>query len=182
MKPLFSNAILRLLPLLLLMIIMHNCGKKNNEKREFLQKIVKTEQELDSIRRIRPDEKEKTYELIGYYIQFSETYKTDSAAPVFLYRAAENSLYINQPLQSINYLKQIENDYPHFPNLGNVLFLIGFTYENNLRNIVDARIYYERFIQKFPDHPLAADTKILLQNLGKTPEELIKQFEANKNQ
>jgi inosine/xanthosine triphosphate pyrophosphatase family protein len=36
---------------------------------------------------------------------------------------------------------------------------------------------YELFLQKYPDNDFADDARISIENLGKTPEELIKQFE-----
>jgi len=87
-------------------------------------------------------------------------------------------LYIDQGIKAIAFLKQIESGYPDFPDMGNVIFLIGFTYDSNEKNFDAAREYYEKFLEKYPEHPLAKDTKILIKNLGKSLEEIIREFEA----
>jgi len=133
---------------------------------------------IDSIRRIRPAMPDEMFELIDNYYQFQQTYKQDSLSPVYLYRAAEAALYIDQGIKAIAFLKQIESGYPDFPDMGNVIFLIGFTYDSNEKNFDAAREYYEKFLEKYPEHPLAKDTKILIKNLGKSLEEIIREFEA----
>ena len=58
----------------------------------------------------------------------------------------------------------------------------GFVNENLLMDMDKAKYHYERFIKEYPNHALAKDTKVLIENLGKTPEELIKSFqEKEKN-
>jgi len=37
-------------------------------------------------------------------------------------------------------------------------------------------------MKTYPDHPLAEQAKVLKENLGKSPEELIKSFEQAKEQ
>ncbi len=172
--------------LLLALALVASCTQKKTDiKKSQIEKIAKYENYIDSIRKTRVATADEMYELINYYNQYYQTYKKDTLSPLFLYRAAEASLYINQGLKAIGYLKHIEVDYPDFKNMGNVVFLIGFTYENNEKNYESARKYYQKFIDKYPEHPLAKDTKILINNLGKSPEEMIEEFEAanakNKN-
>jgi outer membrane protein assembly factor BamD (BamD/ComL family) len=50
---------------------------------------------------------------------------------------------------------------------------MAYTYENNLHDLVRAKTLYEEFLQKFPNGELAQDAKLSLDNLGKSPEELI---------
>ena len=53
------------------------------------------------------------------------------------------------------------------------MFFIGFIYNNNLQMYDSARIAYQNFIAKFPNHELAASAKFEIDNLGKTPDEII---------
>ena len=160
------------------LVVMASCSQNpNNAKQKQQENITQIENFVDSVRKTRPVTPDEMYNLINNYWQYYTENPTDSLSPVFLYRAAESSLYINQGLKAISYLKRIETEFPTFKNLSNVLFLIGFTYENNEKSYDAARKYYELFLEKYPDHALANDTKILIKNLGKTPEELIKEFE-----
>jgi outer membrane protein assembly factor BamD (BamD/ComL family) len=52
-------------------------------------------------------------------------------------------------------------------------FMIGYLYNNELHELDSARVAYTRFLEKFPDHEMAASAKFELENLGKSPEELI---------
>ncbi len=164
---------------LVAILLMASCSESASVKRRKQQEqIAKMETLVDSVRKVRAATTDEMYDLINNYWLYYEENKQDTLSPIYLYRAAESSLYINQGLKAISYLKRIESEFPGFKNMGNVLFLIGFTYENNEKNFKDARTYYELFLEKYPEHPLASDTHILIKNLGKTPEELIKEFEA----
>ena len=50
--------------------------------------------------------------------------------------------------------------------------------DNDIKNIVKARAAYQDFLQKYPKSDLANDATLSLQNLGKTPEEIVKGFEV----
>jgi len=169
----------KLVYIFLLITVVASCSQKKTRSREgHIENISKHEMFIDSIRKTRTVTTDEMFELMDNYYQFQQKYKQDSLSPVYLYRAAEAALYINQGIKAIAYLKQIESGYPDFSNMSNVIFLIGFTYDNNEKNYDAAREYYEKFLEKYPDHPLANDTKILIENLGKSLEEIIKEFEA----
>jgi len=51
-----------------------------------------------------------------------------------------------------------------------------------LREDENAKIYYQEFIDKFPEHPLAESAKESIKLQGKSLEEIVKEFEEkNKN-
>jgi len=54
-----------------------------------------------------------------------------------------------------------------------MLFLSGFILNNELHRLDSARIVYETFLQKYPDHELAASAKFELETLGKDPNEYV---------
>jgi tetratricopeptide (TPR) repeat protein len=61
------------------------------------------------------------------------------------------------------------------------LFMMAFVYENDLQNMAKAKETYELFLKKFPEDKDYADDAIMaLKNLGKSPEDLIKEFESKK--
>jgi tetratricopeptide (TPR) repeat protein len=160
-------------------VFMTACSQTaTDSKLKQQEKITKLENLVDSIRKTRAASVDEMYELINNYWAYYDANKQDSLSPIFLYRAGESALYINQGIKAISYFKTIESEYADFKNMGSVLFLIGFTYENNVKNFDDARKYYELFLERYPEHPLASDTHILIKNLGKSPEELIREFEA----
>ncbi|MDD2563512.1 MAG: tetratricopeptide repeat protein [Salinivirgaceae bacterium] len=157
--------------------IITSCSQKQPNK-SIKEKIATMENIVDSVRKTRTLSPDEMYKLINLYWNYYDENPTDSISATYLYRAAESSLYINQGIKAISYLTCIESEFPTFQNMGNVIFLIGFTYENNMQDYTKAKQYYELFIEKYPDHPLVKDTHILIRNLGKTPEELVKEFET----
>ena len=51
--------------------------------------------------------------------------------------------------------------------------MAGFILANELNDLSGAKETYELFIQKFPEGSLVDDAKVELENLGKTPEEIL---------
>ena len=167
----------KVLFLVIVVGIIASCTQ-NQPKNNIKEQISTLENIVDSIRKTRTLSTDEMYDLINLYWIYYEENPTDSLSATYLYRAAESSLYINQGIKAVSYLTRIESEFPTFQNMGNVTFLIGFTYENNMQDYEKAKQYYELFIEKYPDHPLVKDTHILIKNLGKTPEELVKEFET----
>jgi TolA-binding protein len=81
------------------------------------------------------------------------------------------------PNKAIQIFDRILNEYPKFQKIPHCLFLKGFIYENELKNLDKARQIYQEFLMKYPNHEFADDVQISLDNLGKSPEELIKEFQ-----
>ncbi len=48
-----------------------------------------------------------------------------------------------------------------------------------LKDIEKASHYYEGFMRAFPDHELVPQVQLILKNINKSPEELVKEFKAN---
>ncbi len=111
------------------------------------------------------------------YSRFATQNPDDTASAEYLFRAAEICKSLGKGRLSLTYYEKIENDYPDFPKVAVCIFMQGFVNENLLLDIEKAKYHYERFIEKYPNHALAKDTKVMIQNLGKSPEELIKSFQ-----
>ena len=55
------------------------------------------------------------------------------------------------------------------------LFMIGYIYGNELYNLDSAAVAYRRFLDMYPQHEMALSAQFELNNLGKTPDELLPQ-------
>ena len=117
--------------------------------------------------------------LINLYQKFAKEYPKDSLAPIFLFRASDLSMNLNRPVQTIALFNDLLDNYPEYEKVPSVLFLKAFVYEDQLKDLDKAKMYYEEFLEKYPDSDFADDAEISLKNLGKTPEELILEFEKN---
>ncbi|MBW6459663.1 MAG: tetratricopeptide repeat protein [Bacteroidales bacterium] len=116
-------------------------------------------------------------ELITAYTDYAAENKNSEEAPEYLYKAAELSLNLNKPVQALELYNQIIYQYPDYHKTPECLFLLAFIYENHMLNLGKAKELYETFIERYPDHDFADDAAISIQNMGKSPEELIREFE-----
>ena len=64
--------------------------------------------------------------------------------------------------------------YPDSEYADEAQFMIGFIYEEHLKDMARARAAYEKVIERFPESELAANARQLLPHLGSPPEEWVK--------
>jgi tetratricopeptide (TPR) repeat protein len=97
--------------------------------------------------------------------------------PTWLHRAAEAARSIKNYNKAIELYQKIYTDYPESERAAQAYFLHGFTLDNDLKKTEEAKTQYEVFLKKFPDNDFADDAQFLLDNLGKSEEELINSFQ-----
>jgi TolA-binding protein len=115
---------------------------------------------------------------VQYYTEFAKAYPKDTNAPMFLFRASDiecNAMH--QYDQALGMLNTIISDYPQFRKLPICYFQVGVIYDDNLNDDQKAKEAYEKFLANYPNHPLAPQVKALISYLGKSNEELLKEFE-----
>lgn len=117
--------------------------------------------------------------LAGFYESYALENKEDTMAPYYLFKSADINMNMRRPRAAIKSFDIILKDYPDFEKAPSALFLKAFVFEDQLGDIVSASRFYRLFIEKYPDSDFADDAAISLQYLGKTPEELIEEFEKN---
>ena len=76
-------------------------------------------------------------------------------------------------LKSVEVYKKIFDNYPSSEEAENALFMAGFILANELNDLDSARKNYELYLERYPQGQLADDARVELQNLGKTPEEIL---------
>lgn len=119
----------------------------------------------------------KLDELMDKYMNFVKTYPQDTAAPQYLYKALSLAIGTNQGEKAMELADLTLNEYPQSEKIAETVFLKAFIYENLLSNLGQAQKTYNGFLERFPDHDLADDAEAALSNLGKSPEELVREFE-----
>lgn len=155
-------------------VALLSCQNKQERDND---KIVKLEKAIQSD--TSGFNKAKATELRNAYLDYVNAWPKDTIGASFLYKAGELSMSLHESMKAIELFQRYSKAWPEKPKAADCLFLIGFIYENDLGNYNQASNAYNEFIKKYPDHPFADDARILIQNLGKTPEELIREFEAN---
>jgi TolA-binding protein len=119
--------------------------------------------------------------LIDAYDEFASLYPKDSLSPDYLFKAGEVSMGLGKPLKSMSFFTKVYDRYPDFEKAPYSLFLQAYVLDNHLNDDVRAGEIYTDFINKYPDHPMAKDADFSIKNLGKSDEELIKEFEKKNN-
>jgi TolA-binding protein len=120
--------------------------------------------------------------LLKDYEDFAAKYPEDTIGATYLFKAADFYRYLRKPLRSIDLYDKIYKNYPTSDKKPYALFLQGFTYENDAANTHAAKALYEQFLKEYPNHVLAKDVRVTLTNLGKSPEQLIAEFQEKARQ
>lgn len=145
------------------------CGPNRDKE---VEKITEMERQLSTID-ISSDDSMAT-EAVEMYRKFAEKFPEDEMAPEYLKRAADISINIGQPEEAVEILDSIINIYPGYEDVAGCYFLKGYAYETAEEYDL-ARDTYTEFVEKFPNHYLAPDTKKILPYIGMSPEAM---FEA----
>jgi tetratricopeptide (TPR) repeat protein len=161
-----------ILPILLVSIFFMQCSKDPRAKIQALEKQMSEDNFTLDENGIRT-----ANELVSAYLDFADKHKESAEAPDYIYKAADLSLNLNNSKQSLDLYNRIIYQYPDFRKVPECLFLIGYIYENYFQELGKAREIYQSFLSKYPDHDFADDARISIENLGKSPEELIRSFE-----
>ena len=149
----------------------------SNNKEKEISKIKDLEKATLSSNTVSIDYN-KAKELVDAYINFVKNYSKDSACANYLFKAANISMNIGKAQLSVELFDQIIKDYSGFNKVADCMFMKAFVYDDKLKNINKAREAYKAFLNKYPSNEFADDAQACLDNLGKTPEQLIKEFEA----
>lgn len=125
------------------------------------------------------DEMPAAGELVKLSQDFFENYPEHPKTADVLFKGADVARGIGMYGKAVQLWGFVRRNYPDYPRAPDALFMQGYTFENNLRDIENAKDYYLKFAEDHPDHPLREQVIISLKNLGKSPEQLIKEFQKN---
>lgn len=166
-------------------ITLFSCGggSKNSStisREACLDSIKSVEAKLKTIQ--TPDA--YTYNhAIATYMRFADNFPNDSMTPGCLFDAANISMSLTQYQRAINLYDTISMKYPNFKRAADCIFIRGFIYDDKLKDTAKARAMYQEVINKYPHDSIASQARAALAILGKSYDEIIKEFEAkNKDQ
>jgi tetratricopeptide (TPR) repeat protein len=156
--------------------LIAGCGA-NSEKKKVLSRIAEGEARIfgDTTASV-PDQK-SGMEMIQAYVDYANAWPKDTISAEFLFKGAEIAMNMNQSGMAIEYYNRILLNYPAFKKRPYCLFLQAFILENQMNQFDQAKIRYQEFIDRYPDHILVKDAKSSIENMGKPIEELIKEWD-----
>ncbi len=103
-----------------------------------------------------------------------------SDVPGHLYRAAEVARSMRTFPKAMSLYDWLIKDYPDHEKTPTAMFIKGFILEQDYDLIDEAREVYTEFLIKFPEHEMAESAQFLLNNLGKSDEEILQSIESNR--
>lgn len=115
--------------------------------------------------------------IIKAYTDYAFSFPDDTLAADYLFKAAEVSSSIMSYQQAIIYYQTIHDKYPKYKFAAESLYLQAYLFDNYINDDHKAKEFYEKVISLYPQHKLADDSKYCIKNLGKSDEELIKEFQ-----
>jgi outer membrane protein assembly factor BamD (BamD/ComL family) len=115
--------------------------------------------------------------LIDKYELFANTFPDDTASAGYLYKSADLYIGIKNYKAAAKSYEKVIHDYPKYSKMSYCIFLAGFNAENNLHDIEMAKKYYTLFLQNYPNASMANDVQFSLQNLGRSADDIVKEFE-----
>jgi len=118
--------------------------------------------------------------LLGKYEDFVNKRPGDSLSPDCLFKAANLALNLGDGTKALALFDQFIRTFPDHPKAEVSLFFRGFVYENYFLDLGKAKEAYTLFLDKYPQSDFADDAAMALLNLGKTPDEMFREFEAKR--
>lgn len=115
---------------------------------------------------------------------FASRFSKDAQAPIFFWQAVQAQQKAGQYPQAMALLDAFVKQFPENVKRPDAIFLKAFIAETGLKDVELAKKSYQGFIQAYPNHVLAQDAQLLLQQLQSkvSDEELIRQFEAKEKE
>ncbi len=108
--------------------------------------------EFEKVVEAHPESKQAELSLFGIATVYNETREYASAIDAY---------------------KKYSALYPDAPQTPMAMFLVGYLYNNELHVLDSAAVAYRSFLARFPSHEMAPSAQFELNNLGKSPEELL---------
>jgi outer membrane protein assembly factor BamD (BamD/ComL family) len=160
--------------LMVFVLLASSCSQKNKLERQ----ITDLEEDIFSVtdQAINTD---KTARLVDAYVAYADAYPRDKKSVEYLFNAGNVAMNLLDPKKAISIFDRIMQNYPDYEKIPHCLFLKAFIYENQMNQLGQAEMLYREFLQKYPGHEFADDAELSLKNLGKSPEELLEQFQRS---
>jgi outer membrane protein assembly factor BamD (BamD/ComL family) len=159
--------------LFILSMFVISCG---NNKDEAVKKITELEKKLLDPNG-NPINEVSAYNLQVEYDDFAMKFAEEPEAPEYLFKAANISINLGWGESAVKILNKFLEKFPEHTRAPEAMFFLGFVYDNQINDDAKAGDYYQQFLKKYPSHTFAKDAEASIKNLGKTDEELMREFE-----
>ncbi len=166
---------MRKLFFLLLTVVVAGCNFHDKIKDDATSSIEKANQSLMSGHPDSAAVKNAKTSVESFVGRFPE----DSISPSLLFDLALVYEKQKQYDSCTKTLARIYDQYPNSKDAGKAVFLQGFLYANVLNQLDKAKTAYQLYLDKYSsvDAKMTGDVKMELQNLGKSPDEILREIQ-----
>lgn len=161
----------KIIVLLLIAGFFVGCNSNNPAKRieKLEEQVLSTDKAIDPV---------VASDLVSAYCDFADANPDDAMTPEYLFKAVDVSMNLNEPQRTIYIIDKLVKEYPDYPRTQAALFIKAFIFETRYENLDMAKKIYEQYLEMYPNGDFVDDCKASIENLGLTPEELVKKFES----
>ena len=149
-------------------------GNISSESSETLLTNLGTKMFNDSLMQL---EKPVAREYVDACEAYALVMQDDPSGAEYLHKGAETARSLQTLDKALFLYDWIIKKYPEHPRAAQSLFLKAFTLDNDLNQFEEAKKLYEEFLQKYPKNEFAPSAQFLLDNLGKSDEELLESLQ-----
>ena len=160
-----------------------SCNNTPTETAEIPQKKTHTElvSSVDSLENILRSQSQINYQLgaamIKAYVDVVNDDPKGEKSAEYLFKAGDVCMNLKQSKKAIEFFTKVHDEHIKSDKAQMALFLQAFIYETQLNDLEKSRMIYGQVMSEYPGTKLAGDAKASIDNLGKTDDELIKEFE-----
>lgn len=173
----------------LMLLMFASCNNKESEQKEgaatlangkerYQHMIDSIESKMQATRNMPLDHGTAMFAM-RCYDEYASYFPDEVKAPEYLFKAGELANSLQMPQPALNYLGRLMIKYPQYKNAPYALFMQAMIYDDQLKDTANARKIYKQVIEKYPESQLAKDAQASINNLGKSVEELVREFEKN---
>ncbi|HEV7230879.1 MAG TPA: tetratricopeptide repeat protein [Bacteroidia bacterium] len=149
--------------------------KAHPNKDQYLAQVHAAEARIKNSKTFEPQIADAA---VRAYIDYANIFQNDTLSSDYLFRAAELAAACGNYDQAIALYENLTDRYPTYKYVVEAIYQEAMIYDSNLSGQdAKAKILYEKIISDYPKHKLAADARTAIANLGKSDEELVKEFE-----
>lgn len=154
----------------LVSLLLASCKNNPQETIEKLEKkVINEDKTLNT---------EVAADLVAVYLDYADKNADDEKTPDYLFKALELTVNMRDADKSLDILSKMENNYAQYEKTPTAIFMVAsLICEDVLGDYGRAKGMYEKIINKYPDCEWVETAEQAIKNLGKTPEELIREFE-----
>lgn len=117
-------------------------------------------------------------QLANAYLQHVIVFPESDSAAQRLYSAGGLFMSVGDAQSAVEAWTQAVEDYPQAASSRNALIELAYCYENVVMDLDAAKKYYSLFVERYPNDEMTDDAQLSLDNLGKSPEELLKSIQS----